>query len=323
MVYTRLKYLIEPNPEVYIYGSHGSFTFGHRWAPVENIVPWEGFADLKTRFLAQLSKETSRDSLPELTEFSKFNHVYGEASLNQLVGPAIIMPVSLALPQNLFITNGEQTTTDKPDLRPDWGAGSEKRKTASGKYWPIVCGDTKIGWPVFEALQMIRTHPDGYESSPQRALALPLEQVQNYCLEFDTPYGFILTESYLVVLCFILSSDTIRSPQPVRTTRTHGRMLSTSTASTSLVSSFSDMSFEPSPVHRHVGQVKVSVFPWDAPKKDITIKLALWLLIMLARDHEGLKQEGQSPSGPVEGKKPSRGDGTKPSKSKGKGKAPA
>jgi hypothetical protein len=208
MGYTRLKYLTEPNPTLYVYGSHVTFTFGQGWVPVENITSWDEFtiSAMKSQFETSLDKQIERDSLSQLAEISKFNHIYDEAGLSQLIGSTIIMPVSKALPNTLFITSGGQTLGNESDVRPNWGARSKNRKTASGRYTPIVCGDTKKGWPVFKALEFIHNHPHRYKDDTNRSLARPIKQVQHYCLTFDTPFAFICTESHLALFEFSLSS---------------------------------------------------------------------------------------------------------------------
>jgi hypothetical protein len=190
---------------------------------------------------------------------------------------------------------------------------------------PIVCGDTKKGWPIFEALDFIREHPDGYDEVPNNYLARPFEQMQQYCLTYNTPYAFVCTKLYLILLEFTLSSDAHQSPRPIRTTQTHNRILSTSTkASTELTSNFSEMSFEPSPVDRNVGLVKVGVIPWNAQKGELTSKLALWCLIMHARYHNGLQQSYDPLDGSVAmGQSQPSPRSERISGTKGKGKAPA
>jgi hypothetical protein len=258
MVYTCLKYLRDPNLTLNIHGSQSTFTFGHGWAPIENVAPWDEFSysTMMSRFKSPLDKPL---------EISRFNQIYDEAGLNQVISLTIIMPVSKALPKSLFVTR--EGRGGVANIRPSWGSGSDKRKTSNGRYMPIVCGDTTKGWPVFEALKFIQNHPDGYDKVPTNYLARPFEQMQQYCLTFNTPYAFICTESCLVVLEFTLSSDAHRSPQPVRKPRTQSRILATSTkASTGPTSNFSGMSFEPFPVDRSVGLVKVWVIPWILEK---------------------------------------------------------
>jgi hypothetical protein len=72
---------------------------------------------------------------------------------------------------------------------------------------PIVCGDTKLGWDVPVAVRFIQCNPDGYEDIEGYGIALPLEQLQHYCLGFQVPYGFILTEEYILCCEFSLAPD--------------------------------------------------------------------------------------------------------------------
>jgi hypothetical protein len=291
MVYTLLQYLQEPNPRLHVFERVSTFTQGGQWQSIERIESWPEFADLKRKFLGRLNRPIEPDSLTTVAEQSGFNSIYDENGLAQLHGTTIVMPVGKALPEDTFIRPGGEISVDQPDLRPDWGA---TMKTASGGCRPIVCGDTKLGWNVRAAARIVGSNRHGYEDVEGRYLVLPLEQLQYYCLGFDVPFGFILTEEYIVCCHFILSPESKRSPRPKRTQRgyhQHARIQSTSTASSGLESSFSDMSFEPALTDRHVGRVKISIDPWSpsANGGSLQMKLSLWLLVMEARNHNGLR----------------------------------
>lgn len=141
----------------------------------------------------------------------------------------------------------------------------------------------------------IISFPDGYDNAEGADLALPFEQLQHYRLGFNVPFGFILTEEYLVCCQITLETDMKRSPRPKRTTAKyrHNRMQSSSTASTGLETSLSDMSFQPSSTFRNVGTMKVAIDRWSplGQTGELPIKLSLWLLITDARNHHGLKVE--------------------------------
>uniref|UniRef100_A0A093UQI3 Serine/threonine-protein kinase ULK2 n=1 Tax=Talaromyces marneffei PM1 TaxID=1077442 RepID=A0A093UQI3_TALMA len=298
MVYTRLQYLQEPNPRLHVLERSSSFTQGAQWQAIERIDSWPEFADLKRKFLDRLGKSIEPDSIRTVVEKSGFNSIYDESGLAQLHGTTIVMPVAKALPEDTCIRPGGEISVDQPDLRPDWGA---TMKTASGGRRPIVCGDTKLGWNVLAAVRIVGSNRHGYDEVEGRHLVLPLEQLQHYCLGFDVPFGFILTEEYIVCCHFILSPESKRSPRPKRTQgryHQHARIQSTSTASSGFESSFSDMSFEPALTDRHVGRVKLSIDPWSPSADDgsFEMKLSLWLLVMEARNHNGLRTVDDDPS---------------------------
>lgn len=291
MVYRCLEYLYEPNPRLQIHERRSTFTRGDEWAPIDMVQSWNDFASLFEKYRDRLNKVIDPDPLVLLCEETSFNHIYDEAGLAQLHGISIIMPVCRALPDGTFLNPGGSISIYRPDLRPDWGA---IRTTEHGPR-VIACGDTKIGWDVRAAMKYIQSHPDGYDFTNGRDIVLPLEQLQNYCLGFEIAFGFILTEEYLVYCQFSLSDDMKHSPRPKRanTRYHHSRIQSTSTASTGLESSLSEMSFEPNPIYQNVGPVKISIDRLSplGESREFSIKLSLWLLIMQARDHPGLRKD--------------------------------
>jgi hypothetical protein len=122
MVYNRIIYLHEPNPELHIHDRLSTFSRGDLWGLIENIQNWNGFVSLLEYYRDRLDKEIERDSLVLLCEETGFNYIYDEASLAYLYGISIIMPVCKALPDGMFIKPGGEISIYNPDLRPDWGA---------------------------------------------------------------------------------------------------------------------------------------------------------------------------------------------------------
>jgi hypothetical protein len=59
-----------------------------------------------SRFQTPLERPVEADNLSQLAEVSRFNEIYDEAGLHQVIGSTIIMPVSRALPKSLFVTTG-------------------------------------------------------------------------------------------------------------------------------------------------------------------------------------------------------------------------
>ncbi|QGA17623.1 hypothetical protein EYB26_005298 [Talaromyces marneffei] len=291
MSYTREDYLRVPNPSLFIYERRSTFTQNRKWAPIDSIQMWDEFSSFLDTYRERLNRAIEPDSLISLSEETAFNRIYDEAGLTLIHGTSIIMPVCKALPDDTYVTTGGEMSTLNPDLRPDWGA----TRVIDGSPRHIVCGETKIGWDVVAAVKMIQRHPDGYDNAEGADLALPFEQLQHYCLGFNVPFGFILTEEYLVCCQITLEPDIKRSPRPKRTTAKyrHNRMQSSSTTSTGLETSLSDMSFEPSSTFRNVGPMKVAIDRWSplGQTGELPIKVSLWLLIMKARNHNGLKVE--------------------------------
>lgn len=291
MSYTRKDYLNVSNPSLIIHQRRSTFTHNRKWAPIDSIQMWNEFSSLLATYRERLTRAIEPDSLISLSEKTALNHIYDEAGLTLIHGTTIIMPVCKALPDDTYVKTGGEMSALNPDLRPDWGA----TRVTDGSSRHIVCGETKIGWDVVAAVKMIQRHPDGYDNAEGADLALPFEQLQHYCLGFNVPFGFILTEEYLVCCQITLETDIKRSPRPKRTTAKyrHNRMQSSSTTSTGLETSLSDMSFEPSSTFRNVGTMKVAIDRWSPLGRtgEIPIKLSLWLLIMEARNHHGLNVE--------------------------------
>lgn len=310
MAMTRLQYLYERNPRLQIHERRSTFSRGDEWAPIDAVQNWDNFASLLDTFRDRLNKVIDPDALVLLCEETQFNHIYDEAGLAQLHGISIIMPVCRALPDGTSISPGGAISIYNPELRPDWGA---IQMTENGPK-TIACGDTKIGWDVRQAIKYIQRQPDGYEYAKGRDVLLPLEQLQNYCLGFEIAFGFILTEEYLVCCEFMISDDVKHSPRPKRMNAKyhHNRIQSTSTVSTGLETSLSGMSFEPNPIYQNAGPVKISVDRWNlsGDSREFPIKLSLWLLIMQARNHPGLRQEDADyrPSSHAESQVSSRKD---------------
>jgi hypothetical protein len=197
---------------------------------------------------------------------------------------------------SLFLRAGSRIIKDQSWGRPDWGAADNTIKYADrlNICRGILYGDTKVFWDAQEACNYVDNKRDQYERYPSRRNAVsPFEQVQHYCKQWSTRYGFIITDKYLVV--FLLK---LPPPDPsqglsrhIRDTQSsgHKRILSDASTMTDVSETFSAMSFEPPSDGLDVRGLEVATVPWDHGKgKVLTVNLALFFLVLLAQKERHL-----------------------------------
>ncbi|KAL2812137.1 hypothetical protein BDW59DRAFT_177030 [Aspergillus cavernicola] len=168
-------------------------------------------------------------------EAAMFNQLYDEQMLGHLVASSIMMPVSCALPDELFFTSGG-TTWETAECFPDWSTGNKNRTQRIGRPKAIAIGDTKYQWAHEEAISVVRSNPHGYEYANRRDIVRPIEQLQFYCASYKCRFGFLITEKGLLVLEASLETEIQRSPRPPRNVQppSHRRVTSSSTVDKSV-----------------------------------------------------------------------------------------
>ncbi|KAE8145680.1 hypothetical protein BDV25DRAFT_164122 [Aspergillus avenaceus] len=342
---TLLSYLTRPNPRI-ARRAQGpvKFTFNNLWLPVENLEPWTEFnyETLMSLFGPDLSRQVDLDDPTPQCEASMFSQIYDEQTLGHVVASSIMIPVSCALPQELFAASGG-ITWETDDCFPDWSAGNQYRMqeyqdpegTTVTKDRPkaIVLGDTKYQWSHEEAIRNVCSRHHGYEHTRPNNV-LPLEQVQFYCAMYRCRFGFLVTDEGLLVLEAFQETDIQRSPRPRRNVRppSHQRVISSSTVDMSisgLSEAVSDLSVRSADVGPpSIRLMKYAFVPWRAQGTGaLTVKLALYCIVRIANEDSGLRPHytplttmvqlsGGASATPI-------GGSPEPSTTVGKDKAPA
>ncbi|PYH97903.1 hypothetical protein BO71DRAFT_95591 [Aspergillus ellipticus CBS 707.79] len=192
--------------------------------PIENLEPWTEFnyQNLMPLFGPDLSRQVDLDNPTPQCEASMFSQLYDEQTLGHLFASSIMIPVSCALPEELFFSSGG-ITWETDECFPDWSSGNQYRKQeykdsegdtkAKARPKAIVLGDTKYQWSHEEAIGMVRSHRHGYEHN-RPDIVRPLEQIQFYCATYTCRYGFLITDKGLLVLEAFQETETQRSPRP-------------------------------------------------------------------------------------------------------------
>ncbi|PYH94677.1 hypothetical protein BO71DRAFT_352959, partial [Aspergillus ellipticus CBS 707.79] len=184
---TLLSYLTRPNPRISrIARGPVKFTFNTLWFPVENVEPWTEFnyQNLMSLFSPDLSRQVDLADPTPQCEASMFTQLYDEEALGHVVAASIMIPVSCALPGDLFLSSGA-ITWETDECRPDWSGGNKLHLQGHGpaKDRPkaIILGDIKNQWSHIDAIAKVRNSiRNGYEFDGPRQIS-PLEQIQYYC----------------------------------------------------------------------------------------------------------------------------------------------
>lgn len=331
MSQTILQYLTTPNLNLSVEVSGPTYTTHDAWAPVESIQPWPDFTYdiLVNRFRDVLRLSIDPFNYVSAFENAQLNIITSEPSFDiALAGN--IAKVSSALhkvKKSLFLGGGSRIIKDQSWGRPDWGAGDSTIGYAARPdiCQGILCGDTKVLWDPREASKFVNDKREHYERlTSRRNTVSPFEQVQHYCQQWGTRYGFIITDKSLVVVRLKLSppSPSQRQLRQLRDTQSsgHKRILSDASTMTDVSETFSAMSFEPPYDEQDIGGLEVATIPWDHGKgKVVTVDLALFLLVLLAEterhlsdhyDHLDKGEEIRVPAMPTQPDKRQRESGS-------------
>ncbi|KAJ9296755.1 hypothetical protein DTO271G3_4954 [Paecilomyces variotii] len=258
---TLLSYLTRPNPRI-SRKARGpvKYTFNSLWFPIENLEPWTEFnyQNLVSLFSPDLSRQVDLDDPTPQCEASMFSQLYDEEALGHVVASSIMIPVSCALPEEVFLSSGG-ITSETDECRPDWSGGnklylqgprnSHGGTNTSDRPKAIILGDTKNQWSHAEAIEKVqRSLRRGYEYNRPHEI-YPLEQIQYYCAMYRCRFGFLITEEGLLVLQAFQDIDIQRSPRPQRNVRQlpHQRVTSSSTNDISMAGTSDDRDTQQSP----------------------------------------------------------------------------
>jgi len=296
MALTKLEYLSTRNTTLEIRAnSPSTYTNHDDWNPVESISNLAGFTydDLTRRFRDELAQKIDPLDNVAASEEAGHNIINDEIGLSILLGATNITTVSRALPKPLFLAPGSRTTATQ-NVRPDWGAGNETLRYHYPERvcLPLVCGDTKLNWNVYEAVEIINKGNYEDESADRRNVVKPFEQIQHYCTTRQTCWGFILTDRNLTIvrlkLSPLVSSGQSRQTRQKTFESHHRRILSDSSTATDLSDTLSSMSFRPRPQDADIGSLEIVIIPWQHKSQQLSVNLALFFLVLLASESREL-----------------------------------
>ena len=303
---TILQYLTRPNSKVYSYGASGSLTFSQDWAEIEGVRAWEDFnyATLSARFSSELKQAISPWDPFDLIRRSRFNETVNEDSVTALLTVNCMLLVNNALFEvDSLVHFGTGSKFFKPSGSgsPDWGCGRAYPEINDrANFCP---GDIKCS-SKWTSDGLLDANWDMYpnEDDDLAIKARPLEQVQQYCINLGTRYGWIMTERELVVIRVTNSTDDDSiSPRQTRSGEVgvggsvhnvHRRIISNSS---NLSSAFSAMSIDHSVYSGRTGSssgnnpapLEIVCVPMSRDAKDkghLTVNLALFFLALLAKE---------------------------------------
>ncbi|KAG5801693.1 hypothetical protein H9Q74_009187 [Fusarium xylarioides] len=162
--------------------------------------------------------------------------------------------------------------------RPDWSAISTEYITEHGQFANILPGDTKLDakWSPWMSEDM------GSFNEWQKVLAQEL----TYMARYRTRYGFIITDANLVVLRItreLIGAGLAQTCPRREPAVSVGHQRHSSDVTMGSGDGSSSFYSDDSPLEWSYHDPEYAVIPWNAHGKEVlTIKLALWSLIMMA-----------------------------------------
>lgn len=306
---TLLQYLQAPNPEVRSFCRPGTVTINQSWSEVTGWREWREFntSTLLSCYGSILNKEVPEEWLPsispELTQLE--TEVWDEDSLRLLLARSINAQVNaaLAIAYRLLYKDREKpveirgggfaTSHQETDFRfyPDWAA--VRPSTTRHHYTNLCPGETKVGakWTSWDS--NLAHYDDVWRQGQTYA--------GNLC---KTRYGYILTEEELVV--FRVRTEKIESgiakDRERRSTRhatdaaSHVRRVSGMSQLSSISSGMSHLSiseYVETLSDVEYGPIEYRSLKWSDSGERMTVKLALFWLLMLASVPGGSKSVGE------------------------------
>jgi hypothetical protein len=235
---------------------------------------------------------------------AQLNIITSEPSFNIALAGNIVKVLSALrkATNSLFLGKGSRITKEQLWGRPDWDADDstvrypDRLDICKG----ILYGDIKVSWGAQEATNFVNNKREHYERiSSRRNAVSPFEQVQHYCQQWDTRYGFIVIDKSLIVVRLKLSSPnlSLRKPSQTRDVQSlgHKRILSDVSIMTDVSETFSALSFKPQSDSHDITGLDVAAIPWDYGKGNVlTVDLALFCLVLLAQKDRHLSDQYNS-----------------------------
>ena len=317
MSYTRqslLEYLKTKDPRLFVAQPSGQSKSNSRsgrsaWAKPSSIVEWDDF-DFDT--LSLIYGGALRESLKRNFNLEKFHipekpfcHITGESSVTSLVVKWNQSMVSRALyaaqdgadeclsRKKVDMCNGDQAKYPGGNsrYRPDW-AGVRTRSTEWNATLPkpdiILPGDSKPSRK-WSSAQVKRGKLKITKQTAQ--VYLPLEQVYTYCIAANARYGYLITDSELVVLR-LRPNNVTEGPRSRKKSRNMESVEDDNPRPEGRGNKPNNQ--EPASRTKRDGILEIKSIPWQDDTNEqsrdassLTINLALWWLhIMAANKHE-------------------------------------
>jgi hypothetical protein len=294
---TLRKYLTQRNPHIVLLNngaveeparrpSGRSYTTHYDYPLPYKVIKWKDFnmRNIKKIFEGEVGEMLKQefDDFQSITDsLTKDHRICDEPSLQIVIGPSIATATQAALEKTSPLMISQQVQMGvgriarffhKSRKVPDWAATSDLQNPNN-----ICPGDTKLS-KNFKSQDMYSRSGVLIRSvDNMMAPALwPLRQITYYCLKSHARYGYLITESELIV---------------VRVSH-HGEL-----------SENANLSEISQAVHDRA-LVEWEAIPWnhEEDSKDLTVTLALWVLHILAandghlgRKYQSLKEEKVRP----------------------------
>ncbi|KAH7016332.1 uncharacterized protein B0I36DRAFT_337359 [Microdochium trichocladiopsis] len=188
-----LEVLCSPNPfPLDLITDGGRNTEAEGWIPVLGWTPWHDFTyDVLTKlFGAYLNKPAGSLSQhdPILADDRIINDEKTcEVFLGRYIMPVVNIALSKMLPGTKTASSPYVGSGSTVESTADWAA---RIRHDDGEFEPLLPGDTKLA---------LKWRPD---MDDQDQWSLPVSQVLTYAHLLGSRYGFIITQSHLVVLRF-------------------------------------------------------------------------------------------------------------------------
>ncbi|KAF5619783.1 hypothetical protein F52700_11611 [Fusarium sp. NRRL 52700] len=239
---------------------------------------WDEFNyDTLTRiFRRKLASEYRGSSEPRALELDLI--VNNEETLEDLLRRFVSPCVNYALENQQGHPHLGRGSRCGYEDRPDWSAISTEYITEHGQYANILPGDTKLDtkWAPW------MSEDEGSFNEWQTVLAQEL----TYMARYRTRYGFIITDANLVVLRITreLIGAGLAQTRPRREAAAYvGHQRHSSDITMCSGDGSSSFYSDDSPLEWSYHDPEYAVIPWNAHGKEVlTIKLALWSLVMMA-----------------------------------------
>ncbi|KAL2757400.1 hypothetical protein ACRALDRAFT_2032328 [Sodiomyces alcalophilus JCM 7366] len=290
---TILKALSSPNPNLESLYEPGPNTRVNHSSLVHNWTAWKEFNYTRLSSLYEEELALDFDGDYNITFLRRDGEIYSESTLESVSARFIHPAVNQAL-DRVARKHNEIPIYAAPGsggTQTDWTVTCDDRRWSYGSFSirrDLVCGETKL---------VKKWSPEMHRADPEQ-WSQPVSQVQKYCKDAMTRYGFILTEGGITVLRFRLepTGSGIATPRPRRDAYSTAdpvpgrRATSVNTISTEIATSVSSAVSNLSLGDLHWPEY--AFVPWKAHGRGrLTVRLALFFLSLLARGSVDLEYD--------------------------------
>jgi len=289
---TILSVLARPNPHVIPWNiTSGQNTLGREYLDVTGWELWKGFNYKALRTIFKDVVEAPWTDPPAAIRWSMLDVTYGneDGLEHQVLSRETISTVNAALLHAQKVSNssgqlhlarrGRCPYGEDNRFNPDWALVHSELFAENGQFLSILPGDSKLS---------AKWTPDLYFNDREQ-WKRPVQQVLTYANDASCRYGFIITDSHLVVFQFALEhvGPGIALSRSARSVQMHQRVQSGDTELSSSVQAMSLSHTTESYVESGRGwefkQPQYQVIPWDNHGKGVlTVRLGLFYLCLMA-----------------------------------------